>query len=107
MSASNIQSVTKTADAHAVAGRCRVLGVYYTCTNTGASFELKDGSTSGATAKMSIVTPAAAGAYDIIMPDMGILFENGVFIDVSGANVTSVTVLFEGGAVVPPPPPPP
>jgi hypothetical protein len=29
---------------------------------------------------------------------MGILFENGVFIDVSSVEVTSVTLLFEGGA---------
>lgn len=98
MSFSNIQSVTKTADASAVVGRCRVLGVYYTCTNTAASFVLKDGTTSAGTGKMTVTTPAAAGAYDIIMPDMGILFESGVFIDVSSAEVTSVTLLFEGGA---------
>jgi hypothetical protein len=47
---------------------------------------------------MTITTPAAAGGYDIIIPDMGILFETGVFIDVSSAEVTSVTLLFEGGA---------
>jgi hypothetical protein len=29
---------------------------------------------------------------------MGILFESGVYIDVSSAEVTSVTLLFEGGA---------
>jgi hypothetical protein len=30
---------------------------------------------------------------------MGILFDTGVFVDVSSAEVTSVTLLFEGGAV--------
>jgi hypothetical protein len=98
MSFSNIQSVSKSADASAIVGRTRVVGVYYTCTNTGASFSLKDGTSTAGTAKMSITTPAAAGGYDIIIPDMGILFETGVFIDVASSEVTSVTLLFEGGA---------
>jgi hypothetical protein len=29
---------------------------------------------------------------------MGIVFDTGVFVDVSSANVTSVTLLFQGGA---------
>lgn len=98
MSSSNIQAVTKTADAHAVAGRTRVIGVYFTNTATASSFSLKNGSTSGATALMTINTPAAAGASDLIIPDMGILFDTGVFIDVADVNVTSVTLLFYGGA---------
>jgi hypothetical protein len=98
MSFSNIKTVTKTADASAVLGRTRVVGVYYTCSSTAASFSLKDGTTTAGTAKLTLNTPAAAGGYDLIIPDMGILFETGVFIDVSSAEVTSVTLLFEGGA---------
>ena len=98
MSASNIQAVTKTADAHAIAGRTRVIGVYFTNTATASSFALKNGSTSSGTALMTINTPAAAGASDLIIPDMGILFDDGVFIDVFDVNVTSVTLLFYGGA---------
>jgi hypothetical protein len=98
MSNSNIQAVTKTADAHAIAGRTRIAGIYYTCTATAASFALKNGSTSSGTTLVTITTPAAAGAYDIILPDMGILFDTGVYIDVSSAEVTSVTLLFYGGA---------
>jgi hypothetical protein len=98
MSSSNIQAVTKTADAHAIAGRTRVIGVYFTNTATGSSFSLKNGSTSSGSALMTINTPAAAGANDLIIPDMGILFDDGVFIDVADANVTSVTLLFYGGA---------
>ena len=98
MSASNIQAVTKTADAHAIAGRTRVIGVYFTNTATGSSFTLKNGSTSSGTALLTINTPAAAGASDLIIPDMGILFDDGVFIDVNDAQVTSVTLLFYGGA---------
>ena len=98
MSASNIQAVTKTADAHAIAGRTRVIGVYFTNTATGSSFALKNGSTSAGTALLTIKTPASAGASDLIIPDMGILFDEGVFIDVNDVNVTSVTLLFYGGA---------
>tara|TARA_R110000868_G_scaffold354563_1_gene615870 strand:+ start:8200 stop:8433 length:234 start_codon:yes stop_codon:yes gene_type:complete len=75
-----------------------VLGVYFTNSATGSSFILKDGTTASGTARLTITTPAAAGNGDIMIPDMGILFETGVYIDVADANVTSVTVLFEGGA---------
>jgi len=61
MSFSNIQSVSKTADASAVVGRSRLVGVYYTCTSTGASFSLKNGTTSGGAALVTLTTPAAAG----------------------------------------------
>lgn len=98
MSASNISSVTKTADAQAIAGRTRVAGIYYTCTGTASSFALKNGSTSGGTALVTLNTPGAAGGYDVILPDMGILFDQGVFIDVLDAQVTSVTLFFYGGA---------
>jgi hypothetical protein len=49
---------------------------------------------------VDIKTPAAAGAYDIIFPDMGVLFDTGVFIEFADANVTSVTLFFYGGAAV-------
>jgi hypothetical protein len=98
MSNSNIQAVTKTADAHAIAGRTRVVGIYFTNTDTASSFSLKNGSTSSGTALITINTPAAAGASDIIIPDMGILFDTGVYIDVANANILSVTLLFQGGA---------
>lgn len=98
MSSSNIQAVTKTADAHAIAGRTRVVGIYYTCTATAASFSLRNGTTDSATALITVNTPASAGAYDLILPDMGIVFDTGVFVDVSSANVASVTLLFQGGA---------
>jgi hypothetical protein len=95
---SNLQAVTKTEDAAAISGRTRVNGIYYTCTATASSFSLKNGATDAATALVTITTPAAAGAYDIMIPDMGILFSDGVFIDVASVNVLSVTLLFEGGA---------
>jgi hypothetical protein len=98
MSASNIQVVTKTADAAAISGRTRVRGIYYTCSSTASSFVLKNGAAGTAPALVTIVTPAAAGSHDISIPDDGILFDSGVYIDVTNAEVTSVTLLFEGGA---------
>ena len=97
MSFSNIKSVTKTADASAVVGRCRLYGIYFTNTATGSSFALKDGTTSGGTALVTINTPAVAGAQDLFIPDAGVLFETGTFIDVNDVEVTSVTLFFEGG----------
>jgi hypothetical protein len=98
--ASDISAVTKTASDDAISGRTRVQGVYYTCSATASSFSLKNGATSGGTALLTINTPASAGAVDLIFPDDGILFTDGVYIDLANANVTSVTLLFVGGAAV-------
>lgn len=100
MSYSNLSAVTKTEDDAAISGRTRVAAIYYTCTGTASSFQLKNGSTSGASTLVDIKTPGAAGAVDLIFPDMGVLFSDGVFIDVADANVLSVTLFFYGGAAV-------
>ena len=100
MSYSNLSAVTKDESDHAISGRTRVAAIYYTCSDTASSFTLKNGSTSGATALVTINTPAAAGAVDLIFPDMGVLFDQGVYIDVATADVESVTLFFYGGAAV-------
>jgi hypothetical protein len=100
MSSSNIQSVTKTADASAVTGRTRLLGVYFTNSATASSFSLKNGTTGAGTALLTVNTPAAAGGQDLMIPDAGMLFDSGIYVDVADAEVTSVTLLFEGGAAV-------
>jgi hypothetical protein len=97
MSNSNIQSVQKTTTAQAVNGRTRLLGVYFTHSATPATLTLKSGG-AGGTAKLTLTTPAAAGSQDLIIPDAGVLFEAGIHIGVSSAEITSVTLLFEGGA---------
>ena len=97
MSFSNIKSVQKTSSAAAVSGRTRLLGVYFTNTATASTLVFKDGGSSG-TARLSLVTPAAAGSQDLLIPDMGILFQDGIYITFGSAEVTSVTLLFEGGA---------
>lgn len=98
MSYSNLSAVTKAGDDDAIAGRTRVAAIYYTCDATASSFQLKNGSTTSGTTLVDIKTPGAAGAYDIIFPDMGVLFDEGVFIEFQDAHVTSVTLFFYGGA---------
>jgi hypothetical protein len=106
MSSSNLSAVTKTASNHAIAGRTRVAGIYYTCTDTSSSFSLRNGSTDAGEELVTITTPAAAGATDVIFPDMGILFDEGVYVDLSDSDVESVTLFFYGGAAQPDPAPP-
>jgi hypothetical protein len=95
---SDVKVVTKTSDASAVVGRTRLQGLYFTNTGTGSSFNLRNGTVVGAPSIVTINTPAAAGATDIQIPNDGVLFENGIFIDFADANVTSVTLIFCGGA---------
>jgi len=97
--ASNLQTVTKAGatTAPAISGRTRINGIYYTCGATASVIHLHNGATGAGTAQTSIYTPASAGAYDIIIPDMGLLFKDGVYLEFS-ANVLSVTLIFEGGA---------
>ena len=95
--ASDVKAKTVTGTNDAVNGRTRVQGIYYTCGNTAAAITLKTGGSSG-TVIMEVKTPAAAGAYDIIIPDDGILATDGVHVTFSSAEVLSVTVLYVGGA---------
>ncbi|MBM3337021.1 MAG: hypothetical protein FJY60_04955 [Betaproteobacteria bacterium] len=97
MSFSNIQAVQKTTSAQGVNGRARLLGVYFTHTATPATLLLKTGG-SGGTTKLALTTPASAGSQDLVIPNIGILFDDGIYIAISSAEITSVTLLFEGGA---------
>lgn len=105
MSSSNLSAVTKDASNVAIAGRTRVAGIYYTCGDAASSFTLHNGGDDQAAALLTVKTPAAIGATDIILPDMGILFDSGVYIDFEDAEVESVTLFFYGGASVPDPAP--
>jgi hypothetical protein len=61
MSFSNLSAVTKAADDDAIAGLTRVAAIYYTCSATASSFQLKNGSTTSGTTLVDIKTPASAG----------------------------------------------
>ncbi len=97
MSSSNIQSVQETGTAQSVNGRTRLVGLYFTHSATPATLTLRSGGASG-TVKLTMTTPASAGSQDLIIPDMGILFEEGIHVTFSSAEITSATLLFIGGA---------
>ena len=46
---------------------------------------------------ITIHTPAAAGQYEIDIPDGGALFDSGAFIDATDVQITSVTLVYAGG----------
>ena len=103
MSASNIELITKipaggnAISVAAVSGRTRLYGIYYTCTATASSFEIRNGAADTATSLITIHTPAAAGQYEIDIPDGGALFDSGAFIDATDVQITSVTLVYAGG----------
>ena len=94
--ASDLQSVTRTADAQMIEGRTRVQAIYYVSTGSAGFIKLYDGTTSTSFPETTIATPATVGAVDIILPEAGLLFKEGVYMDLD--NVTSVTLFFYGGA---------
>jgi hypothetical protein len=98
MSASNISTVYKTATGQAINGRNRLCGVYFTHGAGGPSLiQFYDGTADTAPLLMTLATTAIADSQNFVIPDQGILFSAGVFVKL-GTTVTSVTVLFEGGA---------
>ena len=96
--ASDLQSVTRTGDAQMINGRTRVQAIYYVSTNTAGSIRLYDGTDNTPDPEVVLATPASVGSVDLILPDAGLLFKEGVYMDLS--NVTSVTLFFYGGAKV-------
>ena len=97
--ASDLQSVTRAGDAQMINGRTRVQAIYFVSTNSGAGFiRLYDGTDSSTDPVTTIASPAVVGAIDLILPEAGLLFKEGVYMDLS--NVTSVTLYFYGGARV-------
>lgn len=96
--ASDLQSVTRTGDAQMINGRTRVQAIYYVSTDTAGYIRLYDGTDSSTDPEITLATPASAGAVDLILPEAGVLFKEGIYMDLS--NVISVTLFFYGGAKV-------
>jgi hypothetical protein len=95
--ASDIQAVTVSSTAQAVQGRTRLQGLIYVSTTTSADLTFRDGGSNG-TVRLKLKSPASAGSNDIIIPDDGILFRDGIHITVSNStHVPSVTLLYVGG----------
>ena len=98
MSASNILTVYKTATGQAINGRTRVCGVYFTHGTGGtSSVEFYDGDADTDPLLMTLASTSVADSQNFVIPDQGILFKDGLYLKL-GATITSITVLFEGGA---------
>lgn len=95
---SDLQSVTRTSDAQMINGRTRVQAIYYVSTASAGYIRLYDGTSSTPDPELTLATPASAGAVDLILPEAGLLFKDGVYMDLN--NVSSVTLFFYGGARV-------
>jgi len=76
------------------AGATRVRGLHGVSSSTAGALIIRDGSQTGSKL-LEIDTPATAGQVDPYIPDEGILFRNGAFIDIS-AGYDSATIFFDG-----------
>lgn len=92
---SDIQAVTASSTDQVLDGRTRLAGLYFVSTSTAGSIVLRSGGVSGSI-QLDLATPAVAGNYDLIIPDDGILFKDGIHATLT--NVTSITLLYVGGA---------
>ena len=78
------------------AGRVRIRGVYLIHTGTAGTIPFRNGGAAG-TAMLTIPTPAAANSTrDVVIPDEGVMFENGAYITyTAGTTVfSSFTALY-------------
>jgi len=73
-------------------GRVRIKGLHIECGASAGSVVLKDGS--GGSTVLTINTPTAAngGAYDVVVPDQGILVKTGLYGTIT--NTASVVVFY-------------
>ena len=76
------------------AGATRIRGLHGVSSSTAGALIIRDGSQTG-TKLLEIDTPAAAGQVDPYIPDEGIRFRNGAYIDI-GAGYDSATIFFDG-----------
>ena len=73
-------------------GRVRIKGLHIECGASAGSVVLKDGS--GGSTVLTINTPTVAngGAYDVVIPDQGILVKTGLYGTIT--NTESVVVFY-------------
>ena len=78
------------------AGRTRLKGFVITpATSTACTFEIRDGSASGAVLfTMDITSQTVANSTYIIVPGEGILASTGLYLTLSVGSVTSISVFY-------------
>jgi len=91
MAGNDVKSATATADGVLFAGRARLRHVLVKTSSSGSpQVVLKNGSSSGtALITMDFVTSVNE---DIPLPDEGILFEDGIYADIT--NIDRITILY-------------
>lgn len=94
--ASDLESVTAGESAQAIDGRTRIQTIYYVSTGDVGYIHLHDGTDDSEDPVVTIATPPLIGATSMMLPNAGVLFKQGVYVDMD--NVTSVTLFFYGGA---------
>ena len=94
---SNVQMTTLTTSDVAINGRTRLNGLYYTCGSTASTINLYNGDAVSGDPLVSIVTPAVAGSQNVIIPQGGVLFTDGIYAEL-GADVTSASLVYMGGS---------
>jgi hypothetical protein len=99
--ASDIKAVTADATAQVIDGRSRVQGIYFVSTDGEGTIELRSGGVTGELV-VSLVTPGDDSSDNVILPDAGLLFKDGVHATLT--DVASVTLFYYGGAPTPAPP---
>jgi len=72
-----------------ISSRARIRGINYVATASAGTILLEDGA---GTDLLSLVTPAAVGSHDVVLPDQGILFKDEV--NCTLTNVTAVTIFY-------------
>lgn len=87
-----VHAVTVTSTGEAYGGRARMKTVNYIANGTAGSIVVRDGGASG-TVVLNLATPAVADAYDLYIPDDGILCSTSIYVTLT--NVTSATIIYE------------
>ncbi len=72
--------------------RTRVKGMYITCGTSAGSVVLSDGQSGSVLLTVNTPTAANAGSFYMLVPDQGILAENGLYGTVT--NTASITVFY-------------
>lgn len=72
--------------------RTRIKGIYAACGTSAGSVVISDGQGGNTLFTMATPTAASAGTVYIILPDQGILAENGLYGTVT--NTASITIFY-------------
>jgi hypothetical protein len=67
------------------AGRTRLKGLTVAVATAGAALIIYDNASAGSGDKVIEVSTAIAGSFSVLIPDQGILAQNGLYLDINGA----------------------